>query len=83
MLGATTLIMAISARAALLPTLSIMSAAFSVSRRACSISILESAISARIVPCSAIGLPKATRELTRRHMASSDRSATPISRMQW
>ena len=37
MFGATTLIIAISCRAALLPTVSIMCAAFSVSRRACSI----------------------------------------------
>ena len=44
--------------------------------------IRELAISARIVPCSAIVLPKATRDLTRRHIASSERSATPISRMQ-
>src|SRR3979490_2836592 len=71
MLGATTLIMAISARAALLPTLSIMSAAFNVSRRAWSISIRESAISARIVPWSAMGPPKATRDPPPRHMAAA------------
>ena len=63
MLGATTLIIAISGAAALLPTVSIRCAAFSVSSRACSISMRESAMSARIVPCSASGLPKATREL--------------------
>src|SRR5262245_216934 len=81
--GATTLIMAISARASLLPTVSIMYAALSVRSRACSISMRESAMSARIVPCSASGLPKATRESTRRHMASRERSATPMRRMQW
>ena len=58
MFGATTLIMAISARASLLPTVSIMWAAFMVSSRACSISIREVAISARMVPCSAKGFPK-------------------------
>jgi hypothetical protein len=80
--GATTLIMAISARAALFPTVSIMYAAFRVSSRACSISIRDFAISARIVPCSAIGFPKATRDCTRRHIASSARSAAPMHRMQ-
>ena len=33
-----------------------------MSSRACSISMRESAMSARIVPCSASGLPKATRD---------------------
>ena len=47
--------MAISERATLLPTVSIRWAAFSVSSRACSISIRDSAMSARIVPCSAKG----------------------------
>ena len=65
MFGATTLIIAISARAALLPTVSIMCAAFSVSSRACSISMRDSAIRSRVTPCSAIGLPNATRVLTR------------------
>ena len=81
--GATTLIMAISARAALLPTVSIMCAAFRVRSRACSISIRESAIHSWITPCSASGLPNATRLLTRLHISSSARSATPIERMQW
>ena len=44
MFGAATLIIAISARAALLPTVSIMCAALSVSRRACSIMMRASAM---------------------------------------
>ena len=83
MRGTTTLIIAISARATLLPTVSIMWAAFIVSSRACSISIRESAMSARIVPCSASVRPNATRFWTRRHISSSARSATPMRRMQW
>ena len=75
MRGATTLICAISDRAALLPTVSIRYAARSVSSRACSISMRESAMSARIVPCSASGLPNATRVFTRAHISSSARSA--------
>ena len=75
--------MAISARAALLPTVSIMYAAFKVSKRACSISMRELAISAMIDPCSANFFPKATRLSTRLHIVSSARSATPIARMQW
>ena len=43
----------------------------------------ELAISARMVPCSASGLPKATRACTRLHINSSARSATPMQRMQW
>ena len=68
MFGATTLIMAISARAALLPTLSIMSAAFKVSSRACSISMRDSAIQCLFTLCSAMVLPKATRDMARWHM---------------
>src|SRR5579885_1976488 len=81
-LGATTLIIAISARAALLPARSIVYAALKVNSRACSISIREFAISVRMTPCSASGLPNATRDFTLRHIISSARSATPISRMQ-
>ena len=83
MFGAATLIIAISFRAALLPTVSIMYAAFSTSRRACSMPMRASAMRSSVTVCSAIGLPKATRRLTRRHMASRARSATPITRMQW
>ena len=82
MFGATTLIIAISARALLLPTVSIMWAVFSVSRRACSISMRELAICSITTPCSASGRPKATRVLARLHIASSERSANPISRIQ-
>ena len=52
-------------------------------RRACSISMRESAIHSRTTPCSASGLPNATRSVTRRHIRSSARSATPMQRMQW
>jgi hypothetical protein len=83
MLGAATLIIAISLRATLLPTVSIMYAAFSTSSRACSMPMRDSAMRSRVTVCSAIGLPNATRRLTRRHMASSARSATPMTRMQW
>ena len=83
MLGATTLIIAISARATLLPTVSIMCAAFRVSRRVCSISIRELAIASITTPWSASGLPNAIRDFARAHIASSDRSASPMSRMQW
>ena len=63
--GATTLMAAISVRAPLLPTVSISHAALSVSSRACSISMRLSAIHSRITPCSASGLPNATRLVTR------------------
>ena len=82
MFGAATLIIAISARAALLPTVSIMCAAFSVSSRACSIMMRDSAMRSRVTVCSAIGLPKATRARARMHIFSSVRSASPIRRMQ-
>src|SRR5438128_1684127 len=52
--GATTLIIAISLRAALLPTVSIMWAACNVSSRAWSISMRDSAIHWRVTPCSAM-----------------------------
>ena len=61
MRGTTTLTIASSPRAALFPTVSIRCAAFIVSSRACSISMRDSAMSARIVPCSASGFPNATR----------------------
>ena len=52
MFGAFTLIIAISARATLLPTVSIMYAAFSVSRRAHSISMRASAMRSSQTECS-------------------------------
>ena len=61
MFGATTLMAEISIAAPLLPTVSISHAALSVSSRACSISMRESAIHSWITPCSASGLPNATR----------------------
>src|SRR5215218_9301756 len=70
--------MAISARASLFPTVSIMCAAFKVSRRACSISMRESAIHSIITPCSASGLPNASRLLTRSHISSTPRPETPL-----
>jgi len=81
--GATTLMAAIRSLATLLPWRSIMSAAFSVSRRACSISQNERATSWRMLPCSANLRPKATRVSTRRHIDSSARWAWPMERMQW
>ena len=49
--GTTALIMAISLRAPLAPTLSIIQAVFSTSSRACSISIRERAIHSEMLPC--------------------------------
>ena len=61
MLGAATLIMAISCFATLLPAVSIFHAAFNVRKRAWSIMMRASAIRSRVTPWSAIGLWKATR----------------------
>src|SRR2546428_184071 len=83
MLGTATLISAIAWRAALLPTVSIMCAAWSTSRRAWSISIRDCAMRSSVMSLSASGLPKATRFIARLHISSSARSATPIWRMQW
>ena len=83
MLGATTLIIAISALAVLLPATSIIHAAFSVSSRACSIMQRASAMRSRVTPWSLTGRPNATRFVARRHISSSARSARPTSRMQW
>ena len=81
--GAATLIIAISRRAALLPSRSILSAAFRVSRRAWSIMMRQLAMRSSQIDCSEIGLPNATREDRRLQMRSSSRSATPMLRMQW
>jgi hypothetical protein len=63
MFGATILIIAISARAALLPTVSIIDAALSVSSRACSMRQRDSAMRSCQTDCSDTGLPNATRGL--------------------
>ena len=83
MLGATTLIIAISERASLLPTVSILYAALSVSRRAWSIMQRDSAMRSCQIDCSDSGLPNATRSDSRSIIDSSARSAAPIERMQW
>ncbi len=83
MLGASTLIMAISFCATLLPTVSIFQAAFSTMKRAESIMMRASAMRSRVTPCSAIVRPKATRCVARLHIFSSARSAWPMRRMQW
>jgi hypothetical protein len=83
MFGAAILIIAISRRASLLPTVSIIAAVFSVSRRVCSIMMRASAIRSSVTVCSDTGLPNATRCCVRRHIISSARSARPIRRMQW
>jgi hypothetical protein len=79
MLGAATLIIAISARASLLPWVSIIQAAFRVNSRACSIMIRASAIRSCVTVCCAIRAPQAMRLAVRRHIRSSVRSASPIS----
>jgi hypothetical protein len=63
MVGATTLIMAISVRATLLPATSIIQAALSVSRRAMSILQRASAMRSCVTVCWATVLPKATRAM--------------------
>ena len=83
MFGATTLIIAISARAALLPAMSIVCAAFSVSSRAWSIMQRDSAMRSCQTDCSASGLPNAMRACRRSTIISSARSAAPMERMQW
>ena len=70
-------------RACLLPTVSISQAAFSVSSRAISISIRDSAIQSWTLARSATGWPNVTRDTARAHISSSARSAAPIARMQW
>ncbi|MNO09347.1 hypothetical protein D3C81_2324480 [compost metagenome] len=60
-----------------------MYAAFSVSRRAMSISMRESAILSTLPPSRARGRPKAVRSTERLHINSSARSAMPTERMQW
>jgi hypothetical protein len=82
MFGAATLIIAISACAFLLPTVSIMYAALSTSSRAWSIMIR--ALGDALQRHRLVGdrPPNATRDLARRHIFSSATSACPISRMQ-
>ena len=83
MVGAATLIIAISCLAARLPAVSIMYAAFNTNQRAWSIMMRDSAIRSSVTPCSDKGLPKATRDCARRHNSSNALSATPMRRMQW
>ena len=54
-----------------------------VDARACSISIRLLAMSILSAPISESFRPNATRAVARLHIASSARSATPSSRMQW
>jgi len=82
MVGATTLIIAISFCAALLPATSIFHAACSTRNRAWSIFSRASAMRSRQTPCSASGRPNAMRLSARLHIFSSVRSAAPIRRMQ-
>ena len=82
MFGAATLIMAISSCAVLLPTLSIMSAAFRHNRRFISMSVRASAMRCSQIECSMIFLPKAVRDDSRRTIFSSASSALPMVRMQ-
>jgi hypothetical protein len=74
--------MAISFWAPLIPTVSIIHAAFSTRRRAMSISHRASAMRSCQTDCSATGLPNATRALSRATIISKARSAAPIERMQ-
>ena len=73
--GVAILMAWISVCAPLLPTVSISQAVLSTSSRACSIRTRDSAIQSWITPCSASGLPNATRPVTRWHISSSARSA--------
>ena len=81
--GVAILIAWISVCAPRLPTVSISQAVLSTSSRSCSTATRDSAIQSRTTPCSASGLPKATRPSARSHISSMARSATPIARMQW
>ena len=66
----------------LLPTLSIMSAAFRHNRRFISMSARASPMRCSHTECSMIFLPKAVRDDSRLTIFSSASSATPIVRMQ-
>ena len=81
--AATTLIIEISRRASRLPSVSILQAAFSVSRRACSVSIRLLATKSWTNCLSASLPPNASRSLARWHIISIARSQVPIARMQW
>ena len=71
MFGAATLIIAISARAALVPNLSIIQAALSVSSRACSIMMRASAMRSCVTVWPEMRVPNAMRLVVRRHIRSS------------
>ncbi len=78
MFGAATLIAAISVRAWRLPTVSISHAAFSVKRRAISISIRDSAIQSRTFPRVAIGAAERALEAMCRRAVSRVTFGQPI-----
>ncbi|MNE84247.1 hypothetical protein D3C80_1811310 [compost metagenome] len=80
--GTSALIMAISLRAALAPISSIIQAVLSTSRRACSISIRDSAIQSPILAYWCRYLPNALRSWQRSTINSRASSAMPIERMQ-
>ena len=81
--GTTTLMADISVIACFTPKLSIFQAAWSVSKRACSIAMRASATRSKLPPKRMIGLPNATRSWPRLRASSSAFSAMPIARMQW
>ena len=81
-LGAATLIMAISSCAVLLPTLSIMSAAFRHNSRVISMSVRASPMRCSQIECSMIFLPNAVRDDRRFTIFCSASSALPMVRMQ-
>ena len=80
--GTTALIMEISLRAALAPTLSIIQAVFSTSSLAWSISSRERAIHSDTVLYCCRYLPKALRSWARSTANSSASSAMPMERIQ-
>ena len=66
-----------------LPSTSIALAAFSTIRRMASISMRARETTSRFLPSCASGRPKASRDMPRRTMRSSARSAWPTDLMQW
>ena len=81
--GAATLMALISTAAALLPTVSISHAVFSVSSRTISSSMRASAIQSMMFERSASGGRTSRAVSARWHSSSSARSAAPMERMQW
>ena len=82
MIGAATLIIAISPCAALFPARSIMSAALRQRSRVISMSMRALATRSSHTDCSAMVLPNAVRDISRFTIASSASSAAPMVRMQ-